>query len=181
MNAVPNAAEVIGAMITPAVLVSASAMLVLSTSNRLSRVVDRVRVLAAEAEKIEPVPGPDAHLASQEKRELILDQLSRLSDRALLLRAALTSLYIAIGLLIGTSIMIGIVSLFHWQYGWVPVVGGLIGSCALLSGSVLLIREAKLAVVSTLHEMRYVRDTVTRQRGEAKPHQDEPTHQPVPR
>lgn len=165
MNALPSAAEVLGAMITPAVLVSAAGMLVLSTSNRLSRVVDRVRALAAEAEKIEQVSGGSAEAIVKAKRELILDQLSWLSDRAILLRAALTSLYIAIGLLIGTSIAIGIVSLFQWQYSWVPVVGGLIGACALLSGSVLLIKEAKLAVVSTLHEMRFVRETVTRQRG----------------
>jgi len=37
------------AMITPAVLISASGTLVLSTGNRLGRIVDRVRVLTAEA------------------------------------------------------------------------------------------------------------------------------------
>lgn len=36
-------------MITPALLISACGTLVLSTSNRLSRVVDRVRVLTAES------------------------------------------------------------------------------------------------------------------------------------
>ncbi len=45
-------AEVLGAMITPAVLISAGGTLVLSTSNRLSRVVDRVHVLAADAEAV---------------------------------------------------------------------------------------------------------------------------------
>lgn len=40
-------------MITPAVLISASGTLVLSTSNRLTRVVDRVRTLAREAEALQ--------------------------------------------------------------------------------------------------------------------------------
>ena len=48
MPALPS--EVLGGMITPALLISACGTLVLSTSNRLSRVVDRVRVLTAEVE-----------------------------------------------------------------------------------------------------------------------------------
>jgi hypothetical protein len=164
MNTLPTAAEILGAMITPAVLISASGMLVLSTSNRLSRVVDRVRVLAAEVEKLGKAVEPDSSALARAKRELILEQLSRLSDRAILLRSALTSLYIAIGLLVATSIVIGVVDLLPWRFGWIPVVGGLIGACALLYGSILLIREAKLAIASTLHEMRFVRDAVTRQR-----------------
>ena len=41
-------------MITPAVLISASGTLVLSTSNRLTRVVDRVRSLARSFRPITP-------------------------------------------------------------------------------------------------------------------------------
>lgn len=73
--------EVLGAMITPAVLISACGTLVLSTSNRLSRVVDRVRVLAREAANGTPDPSG---LAS--------DQLHRLAQRALMLRTAMTVL-----------------------------------------------------------------------------------------
>lgn len=160
----PNAAEVLGAMITPAVLVSASGMLVLSTSNRLSRVVDRVRVLAAEAEKMERAVESQHPDIMIKKEELILDQLARLSQRVILLRAALSSLYVAIGLLIVTSIMIGIAAVLQWKFGWIAVVCGLLGSCALLNGSILLIREAKVAIGSTLQEMHFVRDTVIRQR-----------------
>lgn len=46
----PAAGEILGAMITPAVLISASGTLTLSTSNRLGRIVDRARVLHTEAE-----------------------------------------------------------------------------------------------------------------------------------
>lgn len=151
-----SASEVLGAMITPAVLISASGTLVLSTSNRLTRVVDRVRALAREAEGLqgEQRQGPLAHL--------IAGQLPLLSRRALLLRAALTALYMAIGLLVITSIAVGVTAAMGWDYGWVPVVTGLAGACTLLYASLLLVKEARLAIGSTLQEMDYLRDVVGR-------------------
>lgn len=153
MNGTFSAAEVLGAMITPAVLISASGTLVLSTSNRLTRVVDRVRSLAQEAE--------DLHQGKM-RMDLIADQIPLLSTRALLLRSALTAFYSAIGLLVATSIAVGVVAALRWDYGWVPVVSGLAGGCALLYGSVLLVREARLAIGFTLKEMDYLREVVAR-------------------
>lgn len=149
----PVATDVLGAMITPAVLISASGTLVLSTSNRLSRVVDRVRKLAADA-------GAMGAEIPEERRRLIVDQLSVLSSRALLLRSALTSFYLAIGLLVATSIAVGIVAALQWQYGWIPVITGLGGACALLWGSLLLVREARQAIGFTLHELAEIRRSV---------------------
>jgi hypothetical protein len=120
-------------MITPSVLISAAGLLVLSTSNRLSRVVDRVRIIAHAIEEIKRAPG---------SKKTFLDQLMRLSRRAVLLRSALTSLYIAITLFVSTSILLGLLSVFRWSYDWVPTLTALVGSCALLYGSVLLISEA---------------------------------------
>jgi hypothetical protein len=48
----PAPIEVLGAMITPAVLISGGSMLVMSTSNRLARVIDRIRLLLAESERL---------------------------------------------------------------------------------------------------------------------------------
>lgn len=159
MNAAFSASEVLGAMITPAVLISASGTLVLSTSNRLTRVVDRVRVLASEAEKAVDDP---AMLSYEARSRMIAEQIPRLTTRALLLRSALTSLYTAIGLLVATSIAVGVVAAFDWSYGYIPILSGLAGGCALLYGSVLLVREGRLAISSTLKEMDYLRETVTR-------------------
>jgi hypothetical protein len=53
MNGIPVSSEVLGGMITPAVLISASGVLVPSTSNRVGRAIDRVRVLAAEVERLQ--------------------------------------------------------------------------------------------------------------------------------
>lgn len=161
MNSLP-AAEVLGAMITPAVLISAAGTLILSTSNRLSRVVDRVRVLAAEAEQLNGAPPLDP-VATDAKRTFIADQLARLSARLVLLRAAMTVLYMAIGLLVATSITVGVVVLLQAGYEWLPVAMGLLGASALLYGSLLLVREARLAVGSSLIEMAFIRPAVAQQ------------------
>ena len=69
------ASEVLSGMITPALLISASGTLVLSTSNRLSRVVDRVRVLTAEAERSH---GPESPATNARRALLISRQLEHL-------------------------------------------------------------------------------------------------------
>lgn len=148
MNATANVFEVLSAMITPSVLISAAGLLVLSTSNRLSRVVDRVRVLAEHAKD------------TDKSVHFITEQLSRLSKRALLLRSALTSLYIAITLFVTTSILLGFLSVLQWEYGWIPIVTALIGSASLLYGSVLLISEARHAIASTLQELQEIQETL---------------------
>jgi hypothetical protein len=150
----PLVAEVLGAMITPAVLISAGGTLVLSTSNRLSRVVDRVRVLAASAEKLEDERSGRSSLDTL-KRQLIVSQLQDLSRRALLLRSAIAALYVAIGFLIATSIGVGVFTAFGFDYSWLPITLGMLGTGGLLWATGLLVREARLAIASTLEEMQY--------------------------
>jgi hypothetical protein len=145
-------AEVLGAMITPAVLISAGGTLVLSTSNRLSRVVDRVRVLAADADRLEPAGGPVSQREAQ-KHQLIGNQLRDLSRRAVLLRSAIAALYVAIALLIMTSLGVGIFTAFGFDYSFIPISLGMFGTCGLLWATTLLVREARLAISSTLEEM----------------------------
>jgi hypothetical protein len=151
------ATEVLGAMITPALLISASGTLVLSTSNRLSRVVDRVRVLALDAEQLAFAEHPPA---LDDRRALIISQLQGLSARALILRSALAALYSAVGFLVATSIGVGVITLLHWRGGWLAIALALLGACALLWGSVLLVREGRLAIGSTLEEVNYVRRVI---------------------
>jgi hypothetical protein len=158
MSGIPINSEVLGAMITPAVLISASGVLVLSTSNRVGRTVDRVRVLAAEAERLQI--SRESASDSGSKRKHVAEQLAQLSKRAVLLRSAMTALYTAIGLLVGTSILVGVVALLQWQYSSLPVVLGFAGACALLYASLLLVREARLAVRSTLQEVSFAREAV---------------------
>lgn len=151
-----TSSEILTAMITPAVLISASGTLVLSTSNRLSRVVDRVRVISDELERHDVMTSPDAARATA-KRVLYLDQLARLSKRIMLLRSALMSLYAAIGLFVATSVAICVVTIMQWRYGWLTVILSLVGVITLLLSSLLLVAEARQAVTSTLRELEFVR------------------------
>ena len=157
----PPANEVLGAMITPALLISAAGTLVLSTSNRLARVVDRVRKLGDMAEELRSSDNVHSEEV-EEKRTLIFDQLTKLTGRINYLVPAITALYTAIGLLVAASISVGVVALVRANTAWVPVALGLCGALALFYASTLLIREARLAVDSTLHEMTYVRKAATR-------------------
>lgn len=151
------ATNLLGAMITPALLISAGGTLVLSTSNRLSRVVTRVRALAVDAEQL-PHVAPGQEL--ERKRAMIVGQLRSLAARAVILRSALMAFYFAIGFLVATSIGVGVLTLLPWQYVWPSIVLALAGACSLLWGSVLLVREGRLAVQSTLEEMSYVRSVI---------------------
>jgi hypothetical protein len=151
------ATNLLSAMITPALLISAGGTLVLSTSNRLSRVVERVRILARDAEQLAPT---DLSEALQRKRALIVSQLRSLAKRAVILRSALGALYTAIGFLVATSIAVGLLTLFPQANVW-PAIGlALLGAVALLWGSVLLVREGRLAIQSTLEEMSYVQTLI---------------------
>lgn len=140
-------------MITPAVLISASGTLVFSTANRLVRVIDRVRALVQSAETLGVASPTRTPLALQHQRELIADQVPRLSRRLLLLRSALTALYLAIAFFILTSIAIAMQALWHWSWPWLSLAPGFLGISFLLGASVLLIREARLAVTSSIKEI----------------------------
>jgi hypothetical protein len=148
-------------MITPAVLISASGVLILSTSNRVSRTVERVRSLAITVKRLQD--NREARSTADvtpAKRQHLAAQLAQVSERALLLRSAMTALYTAVGLLVATSILVGLVALLQWNYGWLPVVLGFAAACAFLYGSWLLVREARLALRSTLEELSFAQGAV---------------------
>lgn len=138
------AGDILGAMITPAVLISASGTLTLSTTNRLGRIVDRVRVLQTQAETLPPWDATD--LDALDKRALIADQIARQTQRIGILQAAVTALYVAISLLVGCSLTVGLSTVMNGRLGWVPTGVGLGGATALFVAAVLLIREARRSV-----------------------------------
>jgi Protein of unknown function (DUF2721) len=155
MDGVSSALAVLTAMITPAVLISACGTMILSTSTRLGRVVDRVRTLSDRLEELARVK-PEMELY-EERRAVIFTQLDKLTSRARLLQRCMTVFYMALGIFVSTSVAIGAVAVSGRPgYNWVPVVTGLIGACFLFYGSILLIFEARLAL-STIHiEMDFI-------------------------
>jgi hypothetical protein len=160
MDGLSSSLAVLTAMITPAVLISASGTMILSTSTRLGRVVDRVRSLS---DRLQSLPDGDARVdLLEEKRAMIFDQLDKLTSRSRLLQRALTTFYLAVGVFVATSVAIGVVSFFGGRFSWVPVTMGLIGAFFLFYDSMLLVFEARLALSTTHAEMDFIWRTTKR-------------------
>lgn len=156
MESLNSALAVLTAMITPAVLISACGALILSTSTRLGRVTDRVRLLI---DRFEELAKGDAEVELyEERRAHTFDQLDRLTTRSRLLQRSMTVFYLALGVFVATSVGIGIVAAgdLAARAWWVPVVLGLVGSCGLFYGSLLLVFEARLAQAALNAEMDFI-------------------------
>lgn len=160
MDPMSSAVAVLTAMITPAVLISACGSMILSTSSRLGRVVDRVRALS---DKLEELAGKHSE-ETKERQGVIFAQLDKLTSRARILQRSMVAFYLATGFFVATSVAIGVVAVIQSspRYNLVPIIVGLLGACFLFYGSMLLIFEARLAL-STIHaEMDFIWRQTTR-------------------
>lgn len=144
--------QVLSAMITPAVLILASSSLLITTSSRSIRCVDRIRERTAELEAV----GSATDDTTNARRQHLYEQLQINIRRARLLQRAMSRLYLGISLFIGTSVSIGVVSLLRADAGWIPLLLGFVGAGLLFSASVYLIVESRLAMTVTYAEMDYI-------------------------
>lgn len=145
--------SVLSAMVTPAVLILASSSLVLATSNRLSRAVDRTRTIS---ERVTEEAKDEERTLLPEERDLLVQQLGRTARRAKLLTRALTRLYTALAIFIATSMAIGVVAVTGVAYAWIALLLGFVGALLLFWSSVLLILESRIALTAVFDEMEYV-------------------------
>ncbi|QQR74234.1 MAG: DUF2721 domain-containing protein [Holophagales bacterium] len=146
------ALSLLSAMITPALLISACGTLIFSTSSRLARIVDRVRMLARQVEELCARPEEDP---VREQMVEIERQLATSAERTRLVQGSLTSFYVALGLFVATTVSIGATRLIGMAE-WLPAALGVTGTLVLFWGSVLLIRETRLALGSVRREMEVV-------------------------
>lgn len=149
--------SVLTAMITPAVLISGAGTLIMSTSARLGRSTDRVRALTARFKELVSEDGQLEPLARQEKR-MIISQLPRLTRRTRYLHRALRAFYLAVMLLVLTSILIGVESLTGAGMGVVPLLLAITGAMALAVGAALLSFESVHSSNTTKREMRFLEE-----------------------
>lgn len=154
MDGLSTSLSVLTAMITPAVLISASGTMILSSSTRLGRVVDRVRSLSDRLQEVSS--GDPTAEFFEERRAMLFDQLDKLTSRSRLLQRALTTFYLSVGVFVATSVAIGVVTFLGGRFAWVPVVMGLIGAVFLFYASMLLVFEARLALSTTHAEMDFI-------------------------
>lgn len=147
--------EVLTAMITPAVLISACGTLILSTSQRLGRVVTRVRELSTQVENLSRAGVKDSLVTL--RMTVIFDQLGRQARRARLLQRSLNAFYMAVGIFVITSFAIGISGAMGIsKFPWIPAVLGILGLGFLCYGSALMVLEARLALRTIEREMDFM-------------------------
>jgi hypothetical protein len=153
-DALNSTIEFLTAMVTPALLISATGSLVLSTSTRLGRIVDRVRQLEERLSDLiyletkQDVPLYDKRL------EVIVDLLDKVTSRSRILQRALQTFYYGIGMFTLTSVTIAVAAFFN-TYRWVPIPIGIVGIMFLFWGSVLMLRETRLATATVNAEMDF--------------------------
>lgn len=154
MNDLSAALATLSAMITPAVLILACGSLILTTSQRLTRVIDRVRELSSEIEMLAADTRSEDFV--QDKRKMLFELLEKAINRARLLQRAITRLYLALSSFVATSVAIGIISLTRINFGAVALVLGFIGLGLTLTASFLLIAESRIGLASTFTEMDFL-------------------------
>jgi hypothetical protein len=152
--------EILSSMITPALFMTANGSLIISTSNRMSRIVDRIRVLndlgdalGRKALDLDFVAERRAHLA---------DQLARLEWRGDRIRFALTFLYLAFASFVGTSLTIALDVLLQTRFWAAPTSLAVVGVTLIFGACVNLVREALEALRSNRREIGFFRDLQAR-------------------
>jgi hypothetical protein len=134
----PSAAVVIiTAMVTPALLILASASLVGTALVRMARVVDRARALTAIAyegawAKIDATPNE------------LRTTLKRHASRARLAEWSIALLYTAVVFFVTTCISIVIDHEAAHSLSWLPIGLAITGTLVLLVGGALMVAESRL-------------------------------------
>ncbi|GAB2773200.1 DUF2721 domain-containing protein [Rhabdobacter roseus] len=144
---------VLSSMITPVVLIMASGSLIMTTSQRLGRVIERSRKLTDKLKEL--VKDNVAPEVLEKEGTILFEQLTKSTQRARLLQQAMATLYLTLSMFVATSITIGIVDIVNSNYTWLPILLSTIGAGMLFHASLLLIRESRVAVSAVNEEMDY--------------------------
>lgn len=154
--------ETVSAMIAPALFLTATGSLIISTANRIGRIIDRIRVLVELGDRLDRgdhgLDFPDA------RRAHIDEELAHLQRRSVRTLWAVTLLYLAFACFVGTSLAIGFDSLLGHHLAALPTVFAVCGVTALLGACVNLLLEARAALSSNGLELRFHRELQERRR-----------------
>ncbi|MDF3822135.1 DUF2721 domain-containing protein [Leptospira sp. 96542] len=131
--------EILAGMITPAVLVSASASLIFSTANRLGRIFDRVNLLKSEVESL--LEGKRS--LKGERMVYLTKQLFIQKKRAVLIQRSMVFLYFATSLFVISSLSLALVLAVSKSFLWIPTSIALLGGIFLFLASAFLLYESR--------------------------------------
>jgi Protein of unknown function (DUF2721) len=157
MEATPFASLTL--IVAPAILTNASSVLVLSTSNRLARAVDRARSLAEVLGRAGGA-GPQVPYAAE------TPPLARVERRALLLLGSLRLFYLSLGSFAAASFTSLLGAIFasagragvHEVTVIIAAVAGVTGVGGLVVGTGMLVRETRIAVSEVTDEIALLRE-----------------------
>jgi hypothetical protein len=158
----------LSAMLTPAIFLTANGSLIISTSNRMSRVVDRIRVLNDLGDKLDQ--GKSDLDYPGDRLVHVHDQLARLVWRGDRIRRALIMLYLAFGAFVGTSLTLALDVLFGNRLVALPTLLAIVGVSMMLGACINLVSEALEALKSNGLEIRFYCDLHARRRTESTGH-----------
>jgi hypothetical protein len=148
--------SILSAMIAPVVLISACASLVLSTSNRLARAVERTRTLLEKYEQSARQTGINGSVEGEDESMLLYDEIILSTRRSRLLQRALASEYVAMSAFIGASVVLGFVAILNENYAWMPLLLMMIGGALLFYSGIMLVAEIFLTHRAINMEMDFV-------------------------
>jgi hypothetical protein len=153
-DALGSTIEFLTAMVTPALLISATGSLVLSTSTRLGRVVDRVRQLEERLSVLIYHENKNDVPLYDKRVEVIVDLLDKVTSRSRILQRAMAAFYYGLGFFVLTSVTIAIAAIFN-TYRWLPIPIGIVGILMLFYGTILMLRETRMATATVNAEMDF--------------------------
>ena len=143
--------ETVAAMIAPALFLTATGSLLISTSNRIARIVDRIRTLVALCESGELDKLDFAAL----RRRHAIEELERLQIRSRRVAVAVTLLYLAFTAFAGTSLAIGVRPLLGNYLIELPAVTAVGGVALLFVACIYLVLEARSSLQGNDRELRF--------------------------
>ena len=133
-------------IVAPAVLTNASAVLVMSTSNRFARAIDRAREISRQIESV--TPGTEEAVAR------LIRELSNTENHGILLIKAMRSFYLSMGAfataafvsLLGIAVLSSSPVIVSRGIGLSAMLVGFVAVGGLVHGSALLLKETRITV-----------------------------------
>jgi hypothetical protein len=141
--------SLVQSMVTPAVMISACGLLLLSISNKLGRIVDRIRDLNTEDR------GLSADVEAV-RRLSIRNQIDLLLRRAVLLRNACGLLYLAVAVFALTSLCVGLSGAGH-IFEVLMLVLFVLGLATVVWAGILAYLEIRLSHRAIAEEIKELR------------------------
>ena len=126
--------QLIVQMVSPAVMVSACGLMLLSLGNKYARVVDRIRNFAAEIRGLHKL-GANLTAVDRQRLEMLAVQIPDLFRRGRLLRNAVLFFYVAISFFVVCSFLIPVTK------PWLPLTCFCFGMASVFVAVLLAGRE----------------------------------------